>query len=103
MAQNRIYAGLDKDEHGGMNPTGNIIRDAWVFGIIPESETCAGWTVQGVEVLYDKVTNAWGPYGHLVCNLPPELREKHERIYSEAVKRAKAMGWDPNRMLEDES
>jgi hypothetical protein len=32
-----------------MTPTGNIIRDAWVFGIIPEEDACAGWTVQGTD------------------------------------------------------
>jgi hypothetical protein len=48
------YMGIDKDPHGAMNPTGNIIRDAWVFGLIPESETCEGWTGQGVDALYDR-------------------------------------------------
>ena len=102
MVQGKTYIGLDKDEHGGMNPTGNIIRDAWVFGILPEGETCAGWTVQGIEALYDKVTRAWEPYGHLVSNLPPDLREKHEQIYSAAVERAKEMGWNPDQGLKDE-
>ncbi len=102
MVQNRIYMGLDNDETGGMNPTGNIIRDAWVFGIIPETEYCAGWTLQGIDALYDKVTKAWEPYGHLVSNLPPELRGKHERIYSAAIEHAKSMGWDPNNALNDE-
>ena len=78
-----------------MNPTGNIIRDAWVFGIIPESETCAGWTVQGIDALYDKVTKAWEPYGHLVSRLPEELRERHQRIYDAAVANARESGWDP--------
>lgn len=95
MKQDRIYQGIDKDPRGGMNPTGNIIRDAWVFGIIPETETCAGWTVQGIDALYDKVTAAWEPYGHLVSRLPPELGERHARIYSAAVERARAEGWDP--------
>jgi len=91
----KTYAGIDQDPKGAMNPTGNIIRDAWVFGLIPESETCAGWTVQGIDALYDKVTRAWEPYGHLVSNLPPELRERHEKIYQEAVKQARKKGWDP--------
>ena len=102
MSKNKIYDGLDKDQTGAMNPTGNIIRDAWVFGIIPETETCAGWTVQGIEALYDKVTAAWEPYGHLVSNLPPELREKHQRIYSAAVDHARELGWDPDHELENE-
>lgn len=95
MKRQRIYAGLDQDPHGGMTPTGNIIRDAWVFGIIPETETCAGWTAQGIQDLYDKVTAAWAPYGHLASRLPPELRERHERIYRAAIERARAHGWNP--------
>jgi len=95
MSQTKIYQGIDKDPKGGMTPTGNIIRDAWVFGIIPETETCAGWTVQGIEALYDKVSAAWAPYGQLPSRLPPELRERHARIYSAAVERARAEGWNP--------
>lgn len=89
------FAGIDEDLKSGMTPTGNIIRDAWVFGIIPESETCEGWTIQGVEVLYDQVTEAWEPYGHLVSRLPEALLEKHQRIYQAAIETAKEHGWDP--------
>ena len=95
MATNKRYAGIDKDPKGAMNPTVNIIRDAWVFGLIPESETCAGWTVQGINALYDKVSAEWEKYGHLASPLPAELRERHQRIYDEAVKQARAKGWDP--------
>lgn len=91
----KSYCGIHDDLFGGMTPTGNIIRDAWVFGIIPESETCAGWAPQGIDSLYDKVTAAWEPFGHLASRLPPELRERHQRIYTEAVRRARALGWDP--------
>ena len=38
----KTYSGIDKDPKGAMNPTGNIIRDAWVFGLIPETQTCEG-------------------------------------------------------------
>ena len=96
MSEIKRYSGIDKDPKGAMNPTGNIIRDAWVFGLIPESETCAGWTVQGIDALYDKVTTEWEKYGHLVSNLPDELREKHARIYDAAVERARSLGWDPS-------
>jgi hypothetical protein len=92
----KIYQGIDKDPSGGMTPTGNIIRDAWVFGIIPETETCAGWTLQGIDALYDKVTEAWAPYGHLASRLPPPLRERHERIYQAAVQEARKVGWPPD-------
>src|SRR3569832_1748654 len=42
LSKNRVYARLDQDEYGGMNPTGIIIRDAWLFDILPEEETGAG-------------------------------------------------------------
>ncbi len=97
----KTYDGLENEPQGGMSPTGNIIRDAWVFGLIPEEQTCAGWTIQGVEALYDKVHDAWQPYGHLVSRLPPELAERHARIYGAAVAKARAAGWDPD--LSDET
>jgi hypothetical protein len=95
MRQEKIYEGIHKESKGGMTPTANIIRDAWVFGLIPETETCEGWNVQGIERLYDQVSDAWAPYGHLVSRLPPELRERHARIYSAAVDRARKEGWNP--------
>ena len=95
------YMGIDKDPKGAMNPTGNIIRDGWLFGLIPETETCEGWTAQGVNALYDKVTREWDKYGHLVSNLPPELRERHRAIYDAAVARARELGWDPELGDED--
>lgn len=101
MAQ-RIYEGIDKDPKGAMNPTGNIIRDAWLFGLIPETETCAGWNVQRIEVLYEQVTAEWHKYGHMVSNLPPELAERHRAIYDAAVARARQMGWDPDEALNDD-
>ncbi len=96
MHETKRYDGIDKDPKGAMNPTGNIIRDAWVFGIIPETETCAGWTVQAIDSPYDKISAAWEPYGHLASRLPEDLRQRHERIYREAMERAKSLGWDPN-------
>jgi len=96
MKNPKVYQGLTNEPMGGMTPTGNIIRDAWVFGLIPEDQDCAGWTIQGIEALYDKVSAAWDPFGHLASRLPPELRERHARIYAAAVARAKAAGWDPS-------
>ena len=101
MQRTRIYEGIDKDPQGAMTPTGNIIRDAWVFEIIPETETCAGWTVQSINGLYDKVSKAWEPYGHLASHLPPPLRERHQRIYAAAVQKARANGWSPEMDDED--
>ncbi|NCA87900.1 MAG: hypothetical protein EOM92_03000 [Gammaproteobacteria bacterium] len=97
----KIYQGIHADRFGGMTPTGNIIRDAWVFGIIPEEQDCAGWLVAGIEDLYDKVSAAWQPYGHLPSRLPPELRERHDRIHAAAIARARQLGWDPELGDED--
>ncbi|MBF0219459.1 MAG: hypothetical protein HQL49_08035 [Gammaproteobacteria bacterium] len=95
MNKTKKYAGIDNDPKGAMNPTGNIIRDAWVFGLIPETETCEGWLPQGIDNLYDKVYAEWEKYGHLVSHLPPELGQRHQRIYDEAVRHARDLGWDP--------
>lgn len=94
MAEKR-YVGIDNDPRGAMNTTGNIIRDAWVFGLIPEGETCEGWPISRVNVLYDQVSAEWDKYGLLASNLPPELRERHQRIYAEAIAKAREKGWDP--------
>jgi len=91
----KIYEGIDKDPKGAMNPTGNIIRDAWVFELLPETETGEGWNVGRIDALYEQVHREWDKYGHLVSNLPPELRERHQRIYDAAVKRARELGWNP--------
>ena len=88
------YVGIHQDDVG-LSPTANIIRDAWVFGILPETETCEGWNVGKIQGIYDKVAVAWGPYGSLVGNLPPELRERHARIYAAAIQRARELGWNP--------
>lgn len=102
MNSARTYVGIDNDINGGMTPTGTLIRDAWVFGIIAETETCEGWDQGRIQWLYDKVSDAWAPYGHLVSRLPDELREKHAKIYAEAVKHGRENGWDPERDLSDD-
>ncbi len=38
MTRPTIYEGLNNEPQGGMTPTGNIVRDAWVFGLIPEDQ-----------------------------------------------------------------
>jgi len=40
------------------------------------------------------------PYGHLVSNLPEELRRNHARIYTAAIEYARMHGW--NSGLDDE-
>ena len=91
----RSYVGIHNEEFGGLNSTGNIIRDAWVFGFLAETETCEGWSYDRIQEIYDQVSQAWQPYGHLASNLPDELRQRHQRIYDEAIARAKENGWAP--------
>lgn len=92
--QQKTYMGIHRDTDG-LSPTGNIIRDAWVFGILPETETCEGWSLGRIETIYEKVFTAWEPYGNLASRLPPELRERHTRIYAAAIERAREQGWNP--------
>jgi hypothetical protein len=99
----RRYVGIFNDHEGGMTDSGKIIRDAWVFGLIPETETCEGWMVQGIQTLWEKIDLEWEKYGFLVNNLPPELRERFDRIQSDALVRAKKLGWDPNHALDNEA
>jgi hypothetical protein len=94
MAKPKTYVGIDEDIFGGMTSIGKIIRDAWVFGLLPETETCKGWNNQGVEALLDKVNAEWDKYGCLASRLPEDLFERHQRIHGEAVKKAKELGWD---------
>ncbi len=93
LHRDKTYVGLDADSYGGMTPTGTIIRDAKVFGLIPEDQTCEGWPVSRIEALYAQVSDAWHPYGHLASRLPEELRERHRRIYDAAILRARELGW----------
>jgi hypothetical protein len=95
MPADRVYVGIEEDQHGGLTDTGRIIMDAWVFGLLPESETCRGWPVAEIQLLYDKVSVEWARYGYRVANLPPEVRERHARIYDAAVERARSKGWTP--------
>lgn len=97
------YVGIYNDTHGGMTETGRIVRDAWVFELIPETQTCEGWLPQGLEDLWRRVNDEWEKYGFLVNNLPPDIRERFIRIQKDAMARAKAAGWDPDGDLQDET
>lgn len=97
--QEKRYVGIDNDINGAMTDTAKIIRDAWVFGLIDETETCAGWTAAGIEDLWRKVDAEWEAYGFRVANLPDDLRETFMRIQGEALDRAKAHGWNPEAEL----
>lgn len=96
------YVGIFNDQLGGMTDTGKVIRDAWIFGLIPETETCEGWTAQELQVLWDKVSDKWAEVGFRVTNLDEETRERFDRIQAEAVERAKAAGWDPEADIDDD-
>ena len=97
------YIGIDKEINGSMTSIAKIIRDAWVFELIPETETCEGWELSRIEALHHRVNAEWDRYGCLVSHLPPELRERHARIHGEALARARATGWSGDMETEDES
>ena len=102
MAKPEKYVGVDKDVNGGMTTIGKIVRDAWVFGLIPETETCEGWNFAGVDALLQKVNNEWDKYGCLVSHLPPELFKRHQEIHGLAIEKARAAGWSGEQETEDE-
>ena len=93
MARTDTYIGIQNEMNGGMTSIGKIIRDAWVFGIIEETETCEGWNLAGIDALLRKVDTEWDKYGCMVSQLPPELFEKHQRIHNKAIEKARADGW----------
>jgi hypothetical protein len=57
--QNQYYKGLDNDEYGGMTAIGTIIKDAWVFGILPETETCENWSFDRLQIIHDQTKKEW--------------------------------------------
>ncbi len=91
----QVYIGIDQDDDAGLTPLGRIVRDAWVFEILPESETCAGWDMGRMQNLYERVYAAWEPYAHIPSRLPDALRERHAKFYEEAIQEAKNNGWNP--------
>jgi len=95
MTESTKYIGIDKDNDNGLTHLGRIVRDAWVFGILPESETCAGWDHSRMQNLYEQVNIAWEPYGHIPSRLPEALQKKHTEIYNQAIIKAKEGGWNP--------
>jgi hypothetical protein len=96
------YVGINNDIYGGMTTIGKIIRDAWVFGLIPEDQTCEGWNRAGIDALLHKVNAEWDKYGCLVSQLPEELFQRHQRIYRQAVEQARAAGWSGETETDDE-
>lgn len=102
MAKPNTYVGIDNDIQGGMTTIGKLIRDAWVFGLIPETETCEGWNLAGIDALLDKVNAEWDKYGCLVSHLPAELRARHQKFHDIAIEQARAAGWSGEVETEDE-
>ena len=103
MAKADTYVGVDNDIQGGMTAIAKVVRDAQVFGLIEESETCKGWNLAGIETLMQKVNAEWDKYGCLVSHLPQELAERHSRIHGEAIASAKAAGWSGELETDDET
>ncbi|NNM70587.1 MAG: hypothetical protein HKM00_11615 [Gallionella sp.] len=89
------YAGLKNDENYGMTHFGQMVKDAWVFGLIPDTEDCTDWDNGQMQVLYERIGEHWEQYANLPSRLPVELRERHAKIYQDAIAHAKASGWNP--------
>jgi len=96
------YVGIDNDINGGMTTIGKIIRDAWVFGLIPETETCEGWNLAGIDDLLQKLNSEWDKYGCLVSHLPKDLFDRHQVIHDAAMKKAHEQGWSGEHETDDE-
>ena len=103
MIKKGIYSGIDKDINGGMTSIGKIICDAKVFGLLKDDETCEGWNLSRLDVLMHQVDAEWDKYECMVSRLPEDLFERHNRIYKEALERAKAAGWSGETETDDES
>ncbi len=93
MARPNKYVGINNELNGGMTNIGKIIRDAWVFELIPETETCEGWNIAGIDALLQKVNVEWDKYGCMVSRLPKELFDRHQKIHNAAIEQARAAGW----------
>lgn len=102
MSKPDRYVGIGNDINGGMTTIGKIIRDAWVFNLIPETETCEGWNLAGIDALLQKVNVEWDKYGCLVSQLPEELFERHQHIHGEWLEKARTSGWSGESETDDE-
>lgn len=102
MTKSNTYAGVNNDINGGMTAIGKIVRDAKVFGLIEDSETCEGWNLAGIEALLLKVDLEWDKYGCSVSHLPEDLFKRHQDIHNKAIEDARAAGWSGERETDDE-
>jgi hypothetical protein len=89
-----VYSGFNEDKHG-ITMLGRIVLDAWLFGLIPRSEDCAGWDLARMQNLMQQNEEQWDQYGNLPSRLPDELRQRHAELYAWATARARELGWDP--------
>ncbi|HNP51512.1 MAG TPA: hypothetical protein PKJ85_06915 [Nitrosomonas nitrosa] len=92
--QEQFYVGVHEDKNGGLTHLGRIVIDAWVFDILSESETCAGWNHSQMQNLYEKVYAAWELYAHLPSRLPDDLQQRHAYLYAQMIDIAKRKGWN---------
>ncbi|CUA93897.1 hypothetical protein [Thiomonas bhubaneswarensis] len=99
MQDKPTYPGYHADTHG-ITQLGRVVLDAWVFGLLPETEDCKGWDLQRMQGLMQRVEAEWDQYGNLPSRLPPELAERHRAMYERAMKRAQDKGW--NAELDDD-
>ncbi len=95
--------GIFEDKYGGLTTLGNIIRDAWVFEILPGNQICQGWSIGAFENLQDKLEAEIAKYGVSVRSWPEENQQRHFRILEDAIKRARESGWDPDGDIADET
>ncbi len=95
-----VYEGLNNDKHG-LTQLGRIVLDGWLFGLIPETEDCTGWSGGRMQDLMERVQNEWDKVANLPSRLPPELLKRHGELYERAIQTARAKGWDPE-LGEDE-
>ena len=102
MTRPSTYVGVQNEINGGMTPIAKLVRDAWVFEILPEEETCEGWDLGRVNLLLDEVNREWDKYGCLVSRLPVAMMERHNRIHSVAIEQARAAGWSGEFETSDE-
>lgn len=89
------YSGLQNDHNGGMTHFGQMVKDGWIFSLIPNTEDCTGWNNGQMQSLYDKIGIEWVKYANLPSLLPDELRKRHASIHQDAIAFAKSKGWNP--------
>lgn len=55
----RTYVGIDNNQFGDMTALSGLVKVALIFGLLPESQTCEGWTHAAMEALGEKVRREW--------------------------------------------